>query len=120
MEKQQKLNLIYAIVAVIGILFLHELWVQQQTIQPVPFSDFEEHLKAGEISQLTIRENQIVDELANADNNGKKFIVANRVDPSLVEYLSQFDIPYTQVHESKSVWHVRKTSGKRSYQRTDR
>lgn len=101
MEKHQKLNLIYAIVAVIGILFLHELWVQQQTVQPVPYSEFEERLQGGEISKLTIRENQIIGELATADNNGKKFIVANRVDPGLAEYLSQYDVPYTQVYESK-------------------
>lgn len=101
MEKQQKLNAIYAIIAVFGILLLHELWMQQQTIKPVPYSALEEQLKANNISELTIKEKYIYGTLKSPDENGKSVIVANRVDPKLAEYLSQYKVPYTQVHESK-------------------
>ncbi len=101
MERQQKLNLVYAIIAVFGILLFHELWVQQQTIQPVAYSTFEEQLKAGNVAELTIKEKYIFGKLNSPDENGKSVIVANRVDPKLVEYLSQYNVPYTQVHESR-------------------
>ena len=35
------------------------------------------------------------------DQNGKKIVVANRVEPKLAEHLSQYHVPYTQVYESK-------------------
>ncbi len=101
MDKSQRLNFIYAVIAIFGILLLHEIWTQQQTVQVVPYSQFEEQLKAGKIAELSIREKHIYGQLKEPDENGKKIIVANRVDPKMAEYLAQYQIPYTQVHESK-------------------
>lgn len=101
MDPKQKFNFIYAIIAIFGILFLHELWVQQQTVAVVPYSELEQQLKQGKVAALTIREQQIFGELTIPDEKGKTLIVANRVDPKLAESLSQYNVPYTQVHESK-------------------
>ena len=101
MDPKQKFNFIYAFIAIIGILFLHELWTQQQTVAVVPYSELEQQLKEGKVAALTIREQQIFGELTIPDEKGKKLIVANRVDPNLAESLSQYNVPYTQVHESK-------------------
>lgn len=67
----------------------------------VPYSELEQQLKEGKVAALTIREQQICGELTIPDEKGKKLIVANRVDPKLAESLAQYNIPYTQVHESK-------------------
>lgn len=101
MDTKLKYNFIYAIIAMFGILFLHDLFTQQQTIQPVPYSQLEEQLKKGNIAELQIREKYIFGQLNQPDENGKKAIIANRVDPNMAEYLSQYDVKYTQVHESK-------------------
>ena len=101
MDSKQKFNFTYAIIALFGILFLHELWIQQQTVAVVPYSELEQQLKQGKVSSLSIREQQIYGELAVPDVNGKKVIVANRVDPNLAESLSKYNVPYTQVYESK-------------------
>ncbi len=101
MDNKQKYNIIFAIFAIFGILIVHELWVQQQTIEPVPYSQLETLLQQGKVAELTLRENYIVGELKEADERGKKIVVANRVDPRLAEHLSQYNVPYTQVYESK-------------------
>ena len=101
MDNKQKYNVIFAVFAVFGILIVHELWVQQQTIEPVPYSQLETLLQQGKVAELTLRENYIVGELKEADERGKKIVVANRVDPRLAEHLSQYNVPYTQVYESK-------------------
>ena len=101
MDNKNKFHLVYTIIAVFGILLLHEVWVQQQTIQPVPYSELETLLKQGKVAELTIREKFITGQLNEPDENGKKIIVANRVEPRLAEQLSQFQVPYTQVNESK-------------------
>ena len=101
MDKKQTFNYTYAIIAIFGILIIQELWQQQQTVQPVPYSQLETLLKEGKVADLSIREKFIVGTLREADENGKKVIVANRVDPKLAEQLSAYNVPFTQVHESK-------------------
>jgi cell division protease FtsH len=101
MDKKQTFNYTYAIIAIFGILIIQELWQQQQTVQPVPYSQLESLLKEGKVAELSIRERFIVGELREPDEKGKKMIVANRVDPRLAEQLSAYGVPFTQVHESK-------------------
>lgn len=100
MDNKHKYNVIFAIFAVFGILIIHEIWVEQQTITAVPYSQLENMLQEGKVAELSIREKYIVGELKEPEN-GKKIIVANRVDPSLAEHLSKYNVPYTQVYESK-------------------
>lgn len=100
MDKQQKFNLIFALFAVFGVLVVNDLWVEQQSITTVPYSELENLLQQGKVAELTIREKFISGELKEPEN-GKKIIVANRVDPKLAEELSQYKIPYSQVYESK-------------------
>ena len=101
MDNKHKYNVIFAVFAAFGILIFHEIWVQQQSIQAVPYSELETLLQQGKVSELTIRENYIAGHLKEPDSNGKKIIVANRVDPKLAEHLSKYNVPYTQVFESK-------------------
>ncbi len=98
---KNKFNLVYTIIAVFGILLLHEIWTQQQTTQPIPYSELEILLEEGKIAELAIREKNIIGQLKEADGKGKKIVIANRVDPNLAEKLSRFEVPYTQVRESK-------------------
>ncbi|WP_028585895.1 ATP-dependent zinc metalloprotease FtsH [Desulfogranum mediterraneum] len=101
MNNTNKINLVYTIIAVFSIMLLHEIWTQQQVIQPIPYSQLETLLEQGKIAQLTIHERYISGELNTPDEHGKKIVVANRVEPRLAEQLSRFQVPFTQVHESK-------------------
>jgi cell division protease FtsH len=101
MDKTQKLNLIYAVIAIVGIMILQDILIRQQTVQPVPYSELELLLQQGKVAELTIRERNIVGQLRDVDNQGKKIVIANRVDPLLAEQLSKYNVPFTQAHESK-------------------
>ncbi len=101
MDKSQKLNLIYAVIAIIGIMILQDFLIQQQTVQPVPYSELERLLEQGKVKELTIREQYIVGELRQPDEKGKSLVIANRVDPRLAEQLSRYNVPFTQARESK-------------------
>ena len=100
MDNKQKFNVFFAIFAVLSILIIQEIWVEQQTITAVPYSELENLLQQGKVAELSIREKFIAGTLKEPEN-GKKIIVANRVDPTLAEQLSQYKVPFTQVHESK-------------------
>lgn len=101
MEKPQKFNLVYTIIAILGIFIAHDIWVRHNTVQPVPYSEFEALMEQGKVAKVTIREKSIVGELKEADASGKRTVVANRVDPGLAARFSAFEVPYTQVHESR-------------------
>lgn len=101
MDKATRLNFFYMLAAILGIVFLHDIYVKQQTVEPVPYSELEKRLQAGEVKELQIREQYIVGTLNQPDAKGKSTIIANRVDPNLAERLSKYNVPYTQIYESK-------------------
>jgi cell division protease FtsH len=49
MERQVRFNIWFAILAVFGILFLQELWVQYGTVAPIAYSEFVAQLKEGNV-----------------------------------------------------------------------
>jgi len=101
MEKPQKFNLAYTIIAILGVLIIHDMWVRHNTVQPVPYSELEALMVEGKVSEVTIREKVIAGTLKEPDASGKKTVVANRVETGLATRLSEFEVPYTQVHESR-------------------
>lgn len=94
-------NLYFAIFAIFGILIFHGFWQQSQTVEAVPYSRLEEMLKAGQITELNIYDNYIIGTLKEGAEGNKQVVVANRVEPRLAEQLSQYNVPFTQVYESK-------------------
>lgn len=101
MDNNQKYNIIFAAFAVLGILIFHEIWVQQQSVTAVPYSDLEMLLREDKITELTIRENVITGVLREPDAQGKTVVVANRVEPDLAKQLAQYNVPFTRVHENR-------------------
>ncbi|MGI6657141.1 MAG: ATP-dependent zinc metalloprotease FtsH [Desulfobulbus sp.] len=96
-----KQNLYFAIFAIFGILIMNGLWQQSQMVEAVPYSRLEALLKEGNITELKIYDNYITGTLKQGVEGGKQVVVANRVDPGLAEQLSQYNIPFARVHESK-------------------
>ncbi len=96
-----KQNFYFAIFAIFGILIVHEFWQQTQTVEAVPYSRLETMLREGQITELKIYDNYITGTLKEGVDGNKQVVVANRVDPRLAEQLTQYNIPFTQVYESK-------------------
>jgi cell division protease FtsH len=99
MEKRTQFNLGYLLFALFAILVLQQWWQQAQTIEVVPYSEFEKLLAEDRIAEVTVSEQRITGKLKSPEN-GKTVAVANLVQPELAERLSKFGVKYTQVHES--------------------
>jgi hypothetical protein len=52
MEKQTQFNIWYVIIALIGIMWIRDFWVNAQQVEPVAYSEFLHHLKSGRIRKL--------------------------------------------------------------------
>jgi len=99
MERRTQFNVIYVIFAMLAILMLQQWWQRAQTVEVVPYSEFEKLLAEGKVDEVVVSDNRITGKL-KGNGSGKKVAVANLVQPDVAERLSKFGVSYTQVHES--------------------
>src|SRR5438093_3824707 len=100
MERQTWFNLWYVIFAVLGVLWLRDIYVTATQVKPVPYSEFEKELKAGEIKDIAISNNVIQGTYKTARPDNRTRFVTTRVDPDLAKELSQYNVEYSGVLES--------------------
>ena len=99
MERRHQLNFWYFIIALFGVLLVQQWWQQAQTVDVVPYSEFEQMLKDGKIAEVTVSDQRIIGKLKSPEGR-KTVAVANLVDPRLADRLSKYNVPFTQVHQS--------------------
>jgi len=99
MERRTQFNLGYLVFALIAMLMLQQWWQMAQTIEVVPYSEFEKLLAEQRIEEVVITDQRISGKL-KAKEGGKTVAVANLVPPDLAERLSKYGVKYTRVYES--------------------
>ncbi len=100
MQKKLQFSLWYFVFALLAIFTLHDLLVQVRTVEPVPYSEFQRMVKAGEVSEIAITDNAIQGTLKKPLEDGRQKFVTTRVDPALAKDLSQYDVKFTGVVEN--------------------
>jgi cell division protease FtsH len=96
-EKRTQFNIWYVIIAVLGVLLLRELWVASAKTEPISYSEFQQHLKAGRVKEITIANNLIQGTYKEPLASGRDRFVTTRVDPELAKDLAQYDVKFTGV-----------------------
>ncbi|HEY5897182.1 MAG TPA: ATP-dependent zinc metalloprotease FtsH [Burkholderiales bacterium] len=99
MERRTRFHVAYVIFALVAMLLIQEAWQRAQTVEVLPYSEFERLLKEDKISEVTVSERHITGKLKGSES-GKTVAVANLVEPDLAERLSKFGVKYTRVYES--------------------
>ncbi len=100
MEKQTQINLWYFVLAFLAALWLHGLWTQARTVEPISYSEFQNYLKDGRIEEVVIRENTVEGKFRSPLPDGRTRFVAVRVDEPLAKDLEQYGVKFTGVVES--------------------
>ena len=99
MERKTQFNVAYLVFALLAMLFVQQWWQRAQTIEVVPYSEFEQLLAQDKISEVTVSDQRIIGKL-KAPENGKSIAVANLVPPEVAERLDKYGVKYTRVVES--------------------
>ena len=99
MERQARFNVLYVLFAILAVLALQRWWQEAQTLEVVPYSEFEQLLASGRIAEVTVGDRQIIGKLKKAEG-GKQVAIANRMEPELAERLEKYGVPYTRNYES--------------------
>ncbi|SFP54579.1 membrane protease FtsH catalytic subunit [Nitrosomonas cryotolerans] len=102
MDDKAHINFWYVMAAVLGMLFLQNLYIQYTKVEPIPYSRFQVLLEQGKIDEIAITENHIYGTLREMGSDGLKDFVTTRVEPELAEEFDKHHVVYTGV--VKSTW----------------
>jgi len=100
MEKRTYFNLWYLIAAVLGVLWLRDIWVNLTQVESIPYSQFQQDLKEGRIKDIAIAANTVQGSYKEAKPDGRTRFVATRVDPELAKDLAQYNVEFAGAVES--------------------
>ena len=76
MERRAQFNLAYLLFALIAMLALQQWWQRAQTVEVVPYSEFEKLLAEHRIDEVVISDQRITGKFKSAEG-GKTVAVAN-------------------------------------------
>src|SRR5262245_36755608 len=99
MERRTQFNVGYVLFAIVAVLAVQQWWQRAQTVEVLPYSEFEKLLAEHKINEVVISDQRITGKLASKQG-GKTVAVANLVQPDIAERLSRYGVSYTRVYES--------------------
>ena len=97
-KRPSQLAIWYWLLAILAVLYLRGVWVGMQEVESIPYSDFQQYLKDGRITEVVIRANTIEGEFSQPVNNRSRF-VTTRVAPEMAAELDQYGVKYAQAVE---------------------
>jgi len=99
MENRTRFNVAYLVFALLALLLVQRWWQEAQSVDVVPYSEFEQMLEEGRIAEISVGEQLIIGKLKQPQGR-KTTVAANRVEPDLAERLGKYGVPYTRRVES--------------------
>ena len=100
LNRQAYFNLWYLIAAVLGVLWLRDIWVTVAQVEPIPYSQFQQDLREGRIKDIAISANTVQGSYKEPKPDGRTRFVTTRVDPELARDLAQYDVAFAGTVES--------------------
>ena len=100
MDKARRFNAWYWVAAILGILAIQYVIGTAQQIATVPYSQFQELLRAGKVAEIGISDRFIQGRLKEPLPGGQSRFATTRVDPDFAQELQQYGVTYTGQIES--------------------
>ena len=100
MDKSRRFNTWYWVAAIVGILLIQYLIGTAQQIAPIPYSQFQELLRGGNVAEIGISDRFIQGRLKEPLPSGQTRFATTRVDPDFAQELQQYGVTYTGQIES--------------------
>lgn len=102
MDKKEQINFWYVTAAILGVLFLQNLYSQYTRIEPISYSRFQHFLEQGQVERISISDQYIYGSLKAQHADGYKDFVTTRVEPEFAEELEKYNVEYSGI--VKSTW----------------
>jgi cell division protease FtsH len=99
-----RFNVLFLLLAVMGVLVIHDLWVGRQTVAVIPYSLFQKELERGNVKEVLVEADTLRGELkqplADPPYQGRSRFVTTRVDPELAAGLEKHGVTFSGREES--------------------
>src|ERR687884_887710 len=99
MERRTRFHVVYVIFALVAMVLIQEAWQRAQTVEVLPYSEFEWLLKEQKLAEVVVSDKHITGKLKQPEG-GKTVVVSNLVPPELADHLSKYGVKYTRAYES--------------------
>jgi cell division protease FtsH len=99
MERKDHINFWYVIIAFGVVLMIQSYWASSQHIETIPYSKFEELLKAGTIKDVAVSRDTITGTLKEPAKDQKPHFSVVRIDPGFADTLSRYGVEFKGVAE---------------------
>jgi cell division protease FtsH len=115
MERKTKIHLWYVVLALLGIILLQNFLAERQHIKAIPYSEFQQYLREGRISDVVVSSQSLEGTLKPKESEKPKagietlppqHVVANRVDPTLAESLERYGVSFSAAAENLFFWQL--------------
>src|SRR4051795_11744576 len=90
----------YWVAALIAVLIIQALFASYTQIAQIPYSQFQDDLKAGKISEVRVSGNYIQGKLKAPDAQGRTDFITTRVDPEIAGELAKYNVQFAGTIES--------------------
>ncbi|MGA3064251.1 MAG: ATP-dependent zinc metalloprotease FtsH [Methylocystis sp.] len=99
-ERPWHFDIGYVLFALIAILLFQQFWSMYREAEVVPYSEFESLLRDNKIADVEVGEHAIRATLKEPLPDGRKELLAVRVDPNIAEELEAAKVKYSGVVEN--------------------
>ena len=96
-SRKQSIAISYIFAAVIGMVLLQWVLATYNTIDTIPFSEFEQLVAQGNVTEVAVGQDTIQGKLKNKLASGKSAFITARVDAALAEKLEARGVVVTGV-----------------------
>lgn len=100
MNKRFHFNLTYLFIAIMGVIFLHDVWVQMHAVSPIPYSDFQKLLKENRLAEIVVSQNHITGTLKEPKPGEKNQFVTARLETDFAKEVAPYDVKVTRAVEN--------------------
>lgn len=98
MDKKQQFNVSYLMLAFLAVTAI-QVWLGSRDVSQIPYSEYQQLLKTGEITDVVVSENRIRGKFRTS-NNGRTYFQTRRVDPVIASELDASGAKYTGATEN--------------------
>jgi len=99
--KSMRFNAIYFLIAAFGVITIHDIWMQSQFVESIPYSEFQKRLRAGQVKEIVIGTDAIQGEMNESAPVAKRRFVTTRVETDLSRELETHGVKYSARIESR-------------------
>jgi cell division protease FtsH len=100
MDRKTKFLIGYWIVAFLVMFAVQTLIAAYAAVQPIPYSEFQERLRRGQVEEIAISDQDIRGRLRQPLPGGSRYFVTTRVEPAFAKELDAYHVRYAGRIES--------------------